>query len=321
MKDSRKIDELLNCYIDGELGPRHQVELQRLIRHDPEVAKRLRWLQKCKLLVGSLPPGEAPPEMLQRIKAAVETRRIIAQQPAAITQRAGAWHLLARRLVNVAAMVALIAVLAAVVYTVVRTNPAPPAAPPIAANTTAPATTPAASRSQPFYGTLELKTADFAAIDTSIHRALADHGVSASFVSEPQARRNIYTVTCSPAELELVLADLAGIWNRLDSATLAVETDRFGHRVIVDNVLPEQLLRIVDEPTHDQRLRSAQAFAAANKIQQLMPGKEVYALVEPDTHDLPGLFKPLMTGGTPQAQRSPQPASGNQVNITIVLRQ
>ena len=55
MSDISDIDELLNSFIDGELPQRQQVELRRLMAHDPQIIKRLRELQKCKILLGSLP--------------------------------------------------------------------------------------------------------------------------------------------------------------------------------------------------------------------------------------------------------------------------
>ena len=50
MKEIPNMDELLNSFIDGELTPRQQTEVQRLIAHEEKVAQRLRQLQKCKML-------------------------------------------------------------------------------------------------------------------------------------------------------------------------------------------------------------------------------------------------------------------------------
>ena len=60
MKNDIDIDELLNSYIDGELTERQKTEVQRLISHDPEIAKRLAQLKKCRLLVASLHLKDKP---------------------------------------------------------------------------------------------------------------------------------------------------------------------------------------------------------------------------------------------------------------------
>ncbi len=119
MKEEPNIDELLNGFIDGELDQRHQTEVQRLITHDAQIAERLRELQKCKVLVGSLPCVEAPAGMAEQIKASLETSALLGRQPESFDAREGARHLLVRRVLAAAAMIGLVAVLAAVVYTIV----------------------------------------------------------------------------------------------------------------------------------------------------------------------------------------------------------
>ncbi len=90
------IDELLNSFIDGEFTHRQATEVQRLISHDTQIAQRLRELQKCKMLVGSLPFEKAPAEMAEQIKASLAGRIPPGQQPIHFDQRRGARHLLVR---------------------------------------------------------------------------------------------------------------------------------------------------------------------------------------------------------------------------------
>ena len=125
MKENRNIDELLNSFIDGELTARQRTEAQRLIAHDAQVAQRLRELQKCKTLVSSLPYVEAPAEMLEVVKTSLERRTLLGQQSSAFDQRAGARHLLVRKVLSAAAMIGLVAVLAAVIYTIVGPESSP----------------------------------------------------------------------------------------------------------------------------------------------------------------------------------------------------
>ena len=67
MNDNINIDELLNSYIDDELPQRHQTEVKRLIRHDPQIAQRLEELEKCKILLNSLPCEQAPESTLAHL--------------------------------------------------------------------------------------------------------------------------------------------------------------------------------------------------------------------------------------------------------------
>ncbi|MHC4187387.1 MAG: anti-sigma factor family protein, partial [Planctomycetota bacterium] len=121
MTDDLNIDELLNGYIDGELDGRQQVELKRLVDHDPILAERLNKLKRCKMVVNALPRTQAPPHMLRDIKLKLERKTLIKEPhpypPQAKT--ADAPHVFYRRLLKVAAMIALFAALTGVIYTIV----------------------------------------------------------------------------------------------------------------------------------------------------------------------------------------------------------
>ncbi len=118
MKENLNIDELLNSFIDDELSPRHRTEVQRLIAHDAEVTERLAELERCKMLVGSLPRAEAPPEMVEDIKAALERRTLLGQRPEHIESQRGLMQLFVRKVTSAAAMIGLVAVLVAVIYSI-----------------------------------------------------------------------------------------------------------------------------------------------------------------------------------------------------------
>ena len=76
MIDDAYIEELLNGFIDGELTARQQTEVQRLISHDRQIAQRLRQLEKCKILVGSLPHVDAPAETFAQVKASLGAKAV-----------------------------------------------------------------------------------------------------------------------------------------------------------------------------------------------------------------------------------------------------
>ena len=228
-REEQNIEELLNSFIDGELTQREATEVERLIADDARIAQRFRELQKSKMLVGSLPRAEAPAEMADEIKASLGRMTLLGQQAERFDERAGARHLLARKVLATAAMIVLVAILAAVVYTIFAPVSGPE-------RPTAEVRVLAAG----FNGRLELKTSDLAAVDSFIKRAIEDNALK---YTSPGSRRDktVYALSCSREGLNLLLADLENIWERFDSATLFVETKVF------DGVDTEQIAEIVGD--------------------------------------------------------------------------
>ncbi len=238
---NRRIEELLNSFVDGELTQREATEVERLIADDARIAQRLRELQKSKMLVGSLPRSEAPAEMADEIKASLERRTLLVQsqggRPSAqaerfdeprpfegLDERTGARHLLVRKVLAAAAMVGLVAILAAVVYTIVAPESVPPTA--------------------GFRGRLELKTSNVIAVNSFIKKAIEDNGLKYSSPGS-QGDKSIYALSCSREDLSSLLADLDNIWERFNSTTLFVETKTPGKEVVVDGVSAEQIADLI----------------------------------------------------------------------------
>jgi hypothetical protein len=225
-EENPNIEELLNSFVDGELPERHRTEIQRLISHDREVAQRLRDLQKCKMLVSSLPRAEAPAEMLEQMKASLESRAFLGRQPERFYERKGARHLLVRKVLTAAAMIGLVAVFAAVVYTIVI-----PESP---------------SRAMAFNGRLELKTTNLLVVDAAINRAIEENGLSDYISPRREGDKSVYAISCSREALGLLLADLENVWGRFDSATLFVDTKAPGGQVVVEDVTAEQIGNLIN---------------------------------------------------------------------------
>jgi hypothetical protein len=223
-EENPNIEELLNGYIDGELTERHRTEVERLISHDARIAQRLRELQKCKMLVSSLPRAEAPDEMLEQIKASLEERAPLAQEPSGFAERVGARHLLVRKVLTAAAMIGLVAVLAAVVYTIVVPE--------------------GLSGVVAFKGRLVLKTTNLLAVDAAINNAIEHNGISKHGGSGRQGDKNVYVLSSSREAMSSLLGDLKNVWGSFDSATLFVKTKTSGERV-VDNVSTEQIADLI----------------------------------------------------------------------------
>ncbi|MHC4423490.1 MAG: anti-sigma factor family protein [Planctomycetota bacterium] len=338
MSESQNIDELLNGFIDGELTARQQTEVQRLVSHDDEVAGRLRELERCKLLVGSLPFAEAPAGMAEQIKASLERSVLPDEQPQRIEEHVGARHLLVRKVLSAAAMIGLVAVLGAVVYTIVA--PEGVTDKPLAvedwrqprgkveAGKPAPDLTASAEKTiaqispavAVFDGRLELKTSDLVAVDAFINRAIEDNGLLEKVSVEAEGDRSVYALSCSRGALSLLLADLESVWDRLDSATLFVETDQVGEQVVVGAVAAEQVVEIVNQDSLEERVEVAKDFGVLNKMSELLPGKEIFAAIEDRGPELITIPKPVLTSSEKALKQAvSQEEDKGEVHLTIVV--
>lgn len=265
---NERIDELLNSYIDDELTAEQKAEVENLIDQDTKIAQRLRQLQKCQILVGSMPVTEAPASVLEGVKASLAGSSLPSEKQPAYEEQAGKKHILVRKVLAAAAMIALAAVLSAVIHRFVppKTAPEKPVARMIAASG--------------FSGRLELKTSALNAVDAFIKSAIDDNGLSASINPERRQGRRIYSLSCTREGLNLLLADLDNIWSELDSATLFVNTEIFGTQTVVDAVTIEQIAEIANQDSPEQRIKLAKDFGVLNNIAEHLPDKEIRAAIE-----------------------------------------
>jgi anti-sigma-K factor RskA len=326
MKENQNIDELLNSFIDGELSQRHQTEVERLIAHDPQIEKRLRNLQKVRVLVSSLPRAEAPDEMAEMTKASLERRTLLDQQPERFEDSRGARDLLARKVLSAAAMIILVAALAAVVYTIIAPDTA--TRPPVAVEdwqqpgvvaTAEKAASPITAPVSTFNARLELKTTASVAVDAFIKRAIDDN--SLAIHSGPQQQdQSLYVVSCGKEGLKSLLTDLASIWDRFDSATLFVDTDRVDGQIVIETVTAQQIVQIAAQDEPQERVRLAKDFAVLNSLAEHLQGKDVLTAIDDKSPDLRTIPKPVLTSRQEAAKQQagevqdPQP-----VHFTIVI--
>jgi hypothetical protein len=336
--DLSHIDELLNSFLDGELDQRHQTEVQRLISHDEKIAERLLELQKCKRLVSSLPYTEAPDGMLEDIKASLEERKLIVQ-PARDEQRRrerkGARHLLVRRLTAAAAMFALVGVLAAVIYSIIApeavtekpvaveqpAKPLPREAEPakIVATVVKPIE-PALAEAR-FTSRLELKTSSPSEVAAFINKAI-EYNIPSNQRSAavPGRPRESFALVCSRQNLRSILADLGTIWDKIDSATLFIETNQPEGQIVVDAVAPEQIIEIAKQDDFQTQIKTAEFFAAMNNIAERSPGKEVLVAIDNSTPRLTTIPKPVLTSSEKPITKPPaQAEDSRKVHLTITV--
>jgi uncharacterized membrane protein len=323
MKEIPNLDELLNSFIDDELPPRQHTEVQRLVAHDEKIARRLEQLQQCKVLLGSLPVEEAPPQLLQDVKDSLARRTILSEASAAYEQQLGARHLLGRKVFAAAAMLGLVAVLAAVVYSIIA--PADTNQQVIAdRQSISPAVdvaqrTPALAEAAPFSGGLELRTDDPAAVVGFINRTIRENIPCDQWIAADQSdARKPHTLVCSTESFNLLLGELVDIWDKLDSATLTVDTEVFGRKVAVDAVTPEQIADIINQDDSETRIELAKDFALLNNIDQNLPGREVLVVIDNTTVDLITPPRPVLTSNHKRAEKLTS-TSGADKNIQLTI--
>jgi hypothetical protein len=311
MKENLNIDELLNGFIDGELTQRHRTEVQRLISHDPQIAQRFRELQKCKMLLGSLPHAEAPADMAERVSALLHEKALLEGLPSGFDRKKGAAYLLARRVLAAAAMIGLVAVLGVMVYTIVTPGKAPKPR------------TLVVREEEPyaeFYGKLELTTGNFATVNKAVGRAIIDSGLSGSVSAKSPADEGVYALTCSPEALGFLLADLDYIWQKFDSTTLFVETDRFDEQVVVGAVDAEQIENIIEQKSLTKRIEVAKNLALLNSTTRLLPGKELFAAINGEGPDFMTVPKPRLAWDREPPTKPPtRPQETQNVHLIIVI--
>lgn len=308
---NERIDELLNSYIDDELTAEGRAEVERLIDQDAKIAQRLRQLQKCQILVGSMPVNEAPASVLEGVRASLAGSSLPSEKQPAYEQQAGKKYLRLRKVLAAAAMIALAAVLSAVIRRFMPPQNAPekPAAHMVAASG--------------FSGRLELKSSSMKAVDAFIKSAIDDNGLSVSINPEGRQSRRVYSLDCTREGLHALLDDLDNIWTELDSATLFVNTENFGTQTVVDAVTTRQIAEIAGQDSSERRIELAKDFAVLNNMAEHLPDKEIRAAIDAGNSSLTKqwpILKPVLTSNQKAVKKPAEPAQEKQkVRLKIIL--
>lgn len=333
MKEIPNMDELLNSFIDGELPARQHTEVQRLVAHDEKIAQRLQQLQRCKMLLSFLPVAEAPPRMLENVKASLARKTtLLDEQLSNFAEQAGARHLLGRRVLAAAAMLGLVAILTAVVYTIVAPEAVtqrpvaverreqPPKVDVVKPGPVWPPDRPTMV-AVPFSGRLELRTSYLPAVVAFINRAIEDNIPSDEWIASDQNNvKEPHALVCSRESFNLLLAELGNVWNKLDSATLFVDTEVFGEQIIVDAVTTRQIAGIVNQNDSQRRVELAKDFAVLNGIAEHLPGKEILTAIDDTTVGLITPPKPVLTSNQKTIKKSTTRTEANKnVHLTIMV--
>jgi len=319
MKANPNIDELLCSYVDGELTLRQQTEIQRLAARDPEVGRRLRRLQNSRALISGLPRAEAPAELLDRIKLAVERKTLLEDQPTSSVSPAGVVYLLARRLLAAAAMIALLGVLGFVVYQILAPVPGGDTPGPVAV-----VQRPTAVPDSGFSGQLEIRTATLAQAEAVLKRAIDENGLFRLVESNSAADASSYRLVGTREAAGRLIASLQSVWQNFDGVTLRVEGEGdYDAGVTVTAITAEQAAEVVAGENTAATLETARNYAAMNAMAQGVPGRDVLAVVGNDAagvRDLVTIDDRVWLAQTPQVDTTLTSPQGDvNTGLTIIL--
>jgi hypothetical protein len=322
-----KTDELLNSYLDGELSSQDCAEVQRLVSEDASIARRLRQLERCRILVSSLPPAEPPVELVSGIQELLRSRSAGVEGLEHIERLRGARHLLARQVLAAAVMIGLFGLMGAVVYKIVSpersvspTVAVQPAVKPEALPVEMVKTVAAEDKTGVGLYSLQLQTADFVAVDAFVNKLLDESSWLNYEVTKEGRSRSVYRVLCSRGGLEALVSDLSAVWSKFDSATLIVHTDSIGRYVTVEQVRPEQITDIAKQDALEGRIKMAKDFAVLNTVEQVSPEGQMLALVDHAYPELTTIPRPVLTSGEKRAAPVPEsPSDWVRVDLNIVV--
>lgn len=313
-----RLDEMLNGLIDGELTAAEEADLRSRLERDGALAGRLRQLEACRTLLGSLPREEVPAELAERLRRIAcgsslpgETRAPGVVRPIDSRSRARRW-------VAVAASVGLVGLLSVLVRSILSP---PEGAPPMTAST---AGTPAAVpglADQTLVGRLDLRVASLEDMAMFFHRTLENHGVEGVSATGQTGPRRVYRVRCSPGVMEAVLADLAGSWHLFEESTLTLDAGPSTGPVRVASISPDQLSGIIRQARPELAVEVAKETSVLNTVRLEMPSRDILAAVvdRPNT-PWPVVPKPVMTSGQRPGVERPRPeADSRLVDLTVVL--
>jgi len=323
MKPDIKLDELLNSYLDGELDTRKRTEVDRLLAHDSKIAKRLIELEKCKTLVSALPDVEAPAEMLHNIRCSLERKTLLGDYPQHSAHLwHGAKHLMYRKVLTAAAMIALVALLGAVIFSILGPQSNTPT--PVASDNWGAADSPTLAdrrratggqKVPEFAGQLEFRSANFEFVVATIEQAIAKNfgkaiGSSSAEDEPAYGGEKSFSLVFDKDNFAGLLADLSIVWPRLGSARLFVPSgtqpaQNAGDLVVVNAVQPSQIAQIIGESKEATRLELAKNFETLNTTVELQTENQL--LTTDEFSELLGIPKPLLTSGEERLKQN-QPA-------------
>jgi len=329
----KDIEELLSCYIDGELSERECTEVKRLMQHDKSITGRLGRLRKQKQLLNNLPMEPAPESLLEDIKASLKPKPILKRYLANADESAGARHLLFRRALTAAAMFMLVGILAVVVFNVVMPETGllePVAKQPVDSSQSAGPTKEAivesttskviaTPESYPFRAALELASYDSIAVNGFIAKSIYRNGLVDNTIPKRETTFSTYHITCTTSQIITLFAGLEAVWDKCEQTSLTIYAEDQDSDIMINNITSAQAITVFAEDKPDERSELARNFADFNAlIRDQLDGSD-FALSEDEEQFVPSFpIKPELTGPEQPVRRN-QFQTGESVNLIITV--
>ncbi len=328
------IEELLSCYVDGELSDRGRTEVKRLIQHDESVAAKLLRMEKQKQLLNSLPIASAPAGMVEDIKGRLSKRPISERFELDVDESAGARHLLYRRALTAAAMFMLVGVLAVVVFNIIMPGPAlreevaiKGAGSPEAGTESKEAVVDSgggveAVDSYPFRAALRLATYDSITVNGFIAKAIYNNDLVDSTIPKRQATQSDYHITCTTGQIVGLLDELEAVWDGCERISLTMYGETAASDIVIDDVTSAQVIAVFAQDKPEERIELAKNFSDFNALIRGRGDEGIFASgsVEEKTEFVPSVpIKPALTRPEQPLVRQDQPETGGNVNLIITV--
>lgn len=338
MKDMEQIEEMLNSYIDGELDERKSNEIKRLIDHDKEVFGLYDSLKRYKDLMNSVSQTPCPDGLCDSINKQLE-REILLADTSSYSHSAGRRHLIVRRLMTAAAVIALAAVLSFVILDifipkssrdkffantmrkksfkeVLYEKPFPDESASQVAQQDIPIM-PIKGNDVPLVAVLTLETKNPIEVDWLVAKAMTTTGIfNQTTAIDRQPGSVKYVINCSDESAANLLAELSFVWPQCRSTKLDIGTEQTGKYITINNVSAQQALEICKAEAYPVRIRIAGDIAVINRA----AAENIEKFYAINTIDYERLYaqKPALTS----AENLPDanlPAAGDRTAVITII--
>ncbi len=315
MNENLKIDELLNAYVDGELSPRQETEVQRLLDHDEDIVRRLNEIKSVRHLVKNLPSENPPENILEDIKSKLERHTLLEERPQQKTEIIGKFSLFARKIVSYAAVLVMISGLVFVIYQIVSPDLsentdiaakntdsveiAKENVKPELNNLTYKPENPEidnqeipAKLAQGFSGELSLYCKNTESLNSALKQIIKNHNLNASLRPDYENQKNIFSINLSYRKFNSLIEELSNHWKGISYSELKFSSENEDH--LVGGVKPGQILEIAGMSDIQKQKKAARYFAKLNEMTSYEERIPDRSPEEVNTSTVP---KPILAGG------------------------
>ena len=311
-----EIEELLNDLVDDQATDRQETEFKRLAKHDPAIVDQLEAMRRQKQLLNALPIESAPASLAEEVRSALERKLILGDVSESERTRAGASHLLLRRILTIAAMLFLpLGLLSFVVLEILKPVSDGPAVY-VSTNETLTqkdqdnlaAITLAPDMELPFDGLLTFTTNRQIAVSSYVEKMVFDQGLINFTVPSRTADTTIYQITAPPEKIAMLIDSLGNVWSHCQPVTLSIADSSGNDAIEIPYVQTEQITVLAAEDNREMLNHLADQYARANENKETLFAKEEASGPQDiGLDEYPRLAMPILTGNDDSTPRAIDP--------------